>query len=626
VLVEAWLASSLYRDTQCELVLVGANHTGDFGERLADMIEDADAGRIRIAGWTDEHAYHQYLQAADLGVQLRSISRGETSAAVLDVMNYGLPVIVNANGSMGALPRDAVCMLPDQFQPAELVQALDTLRHDAARRTELGERARDVLRSMHRPDHCAARYRDALDLACAESRHQLPALLRQLGALPALRADDQALRALAGAVAGAPDPLAPRQLLVDVSTIVQHDLKTGIERVVRTQLLELLKLDQRGLRIEPVYLSASGDRWHFRYARRYAAQLMGIVAPRLVDAPIDLQPGDLFYCADYSPNAVVEAARAGVYADLRARGVGIHFLIHDLLPVLRPEFFPRTSEQVHANWLRCIAAEADRLLCISAAVAQEAESWLRRQEGFATRPLDLAVLHHGADIDHAAAATPKPDAAVAMAATLAARPSFLMVGTIEPRKGHLQALAAFDELWAAGEQVNLVIVGNEGWKPLPQSERRTIPEIVERLRTHPEAGQRLLWLQGVDDQMLETIYRNSTCLLQPSEGEGFGLPLIEAARYGLPILARDIPVFREVAEEHAMYFAGMDAGALAGAIRQWLRLRDEGKVAASGAMRWQTWRQNAEQLLGLLSAGPARRAPDQGQAAHAETPAAAAAA
>ncbi|QNA90325.1 glycosyltransferase family 4 protein [Massilia sp. Dwa41.01b] len=179
-----------------------------------------------------------------------------------------------------------------------------------------------------------------------------------------------------------------------------------------------------------------------------------------------------------------------------------------------------------------------------------------------------------------------------------------MVGTIEPRKGHLQTLAAFEQLWAEGEQVNLVIVGNEGWKGLPEAERRTIPTIVERLGKHPEAGKRLLWLQGVDDQLLETIYRNSTCLLQPSEGEGFGLPLIEAARYGLPILARGLPVFREVAQEHALYFDGMEPAALVAAVRDWLERRAAGTVPGSGAMPSRTWRQNAEQLLRVLDGEP----------------------
>lgn len=602
VLVDAWLASSLHQDKRCMLVLVGANHAGEFGARISDTIDAAGAAQtIRIAGWTDDTVYHQYLQAADMGVQLRSTSRGETSAAVLDVMNYGLPVIVNANGSMAALPRDAVWMLPDQFDTSELVAALETLYRDPQRRNELGGTARDVLRSRHRPDHCATRYRDALDLAMVEAGSGRHALLDALLEVPGLRQDDAALRKLAAGLASAPDPLAPRQLFVDVSAIAQHDLKTGIERVVRTQLLELLRLRQHDVRVEPIYLSTTGDRWHYRYARRYAVQLLGISAPELQDAPIDVQAGDIFYSADYSPAAVSEAARAGVYAQMRAAGVKINFLIHDLLPVLRPEFFPSNAEQIHAKWLRCVAANADRLLCISAAVARETEDWLAQQNAMPAHPLQLAVLHHGADIDH-----PAPTASVStdsadILSRLAARPSFLMVGTIEPRKGHLQTIAAFEELWAAGEQINLVIVGNEGWKPLAPSERRTIPKIVSALQNHPESGKRLHWLQGVDDGVLDSIYRTSACLLAPSEGEGFGLPLIEAARYGLPILARGLPVFKEVAGEHAVYFDGMEPSALADAVRAWLRRRATNDIPVSSLIRSRTWRENVEHLLNILT-------------------------
>ena len=53
------------------------------------------------------------MQAADLAVQLRALSRGETSAAVFDCLAYGVPTIVNANGSMVELPEGSVLMLPD---------------------------------------------------------------------------------------------------------------------------------------------------------------------------------------------------------------------------------------------------------------------------------------------------------------------------------------------------------------------------------------------------------------------------------------------------------------------------------------------------------------------------------
>ena len=89
-------------------------------------------------------------------------------------------------------------------------------------------------------------------------------------------------------------------------------------------------------------------------------------------------------------------------------------------------------------------------------------------------------------------------------------------------------------------------------------ERKTISSIVTAIREHPELNNRLFWENDADDTRLMDAYDSSTCLLSPSEGEGFGLPLIEAARHNLPILARDIPVFREVAGDHALYFSGLE--------------------------------------------------------------------
>jgi glycosyltransferase involved in cell wall biosynthesis len=159
-----------------------------------------------------------------------------------------------------------------------------------------------------------------------------------------------------------------------------------------------------------------------------------------------------------------------------------------------------------------------------------------------------------------------------------------MVGTVEPRKGYLQAIAAFEHLWNEGVDANIVIVGKEGWKDLPNDLRRTIPEIVSRLRHHPELGRRLFWLEGISDEYLEKIYTASTCLIAASEGEGFGLPLIEAAQHKLPIIVRDIPVFREVAGNHAFYFSGKEPTDLAGAVVRWLELYRSGKNPASDGM------------------------------------------
>jgi len=151
--------------------------------------------------------------------------------------------------------------------------------------------------------------------------------------------------------------------------------------------------------------------------------------------------------------------------------------------------------------------------------------------------------------------------------------------------------------------VNLIIVGEESWRDVPQSMRRTIPQIMARLHSHTELGRRLFWMNGPSDEYLEKIYSASSCLVAASEGEGFCIPLIEAARQRLPIIARDIAVFREVAGEHAFYFAGEEPDALAMAIKGWLMLYDEEKHPTSDAMPWLTWEQSAKRLLEILVEG-----------------------
>jgi glycosyltransferase involved in cell wall biosynthesis len=110
----------------------------------------------------------------------------------------------------------------------------------------------------------------------------------------------------------------------------------------------------------------------------------------------------------------------------------------------------------------------------------------------------------------------------------------------------------------------------------------------------------LQWIEEISDEYLEKIYVSCSCLIAASEAEGFGLPLIEAAQHKLPIIARDIPVFREVAGDHAFYFNGREPQVLAEAVRQWLELDSQGKVPRSDNMPRLTWKQSAEQLVKVV--------------------------
>jgi glycosyltransferase involved in cell wall biosynthesis len=84
-------------------------------------------------------------------------------------------------------------------------------------------------------------------------------------------------------------------------------------------------------------------------------------------------------------------------------------------------------------------------------------------------------------------------------------------------------------------------------------------------------------------------------------GEGFDLPLIEAAQHQPPIIARDIPVFRKVAGEHAYYFTGNEPEAITTTISTWLDLYQKDQHPKSDDMPWLTWKDSANQLGNILS-------------------------
>ena len=96
-------------------------------------------------------------------------------------MNYGLPTIVNANGSMADLPDDGVLKLPDEFDDAELVCALETLWQDPDRRQQLGARAREIILSRHNPRSCADQYAQAIETMYQAAQTNVSALTRCAG-------------------------------------------------------------------------------------------------------------------------------------------------------------------------------------------------------------------------------------------------------------------------------------------------------------------------------------------------------------------------------------------------------------------------------------------------------------
>lgn len=181
-LINAWLTSDLFKDPNCKLIFVGENPQSEYGKMMQELVDSSQCeDRIRITGWTSLQEFKKYLSIADVAVQLRANSRGETSAAVLDCMNYGVPTIVNANGAMADLPHDAVFMLPDEFTDQELANAIEELRRNQSKRRAIGARAREVITYHHSPRKCADQYYNAIELYFAKSEERVGGLIKAIG-------------------------------------------------------------------------------------------------------------------------------------------------------------------------------------------------------------------------------------------------------------------------------------------------------------------------------------------------------------------------------------------------------------------------------------------------------------
>jgi Glycosyltransferase len=488
---------------------------------------------------------------------------------------------------MAELPQDAVWMMPEEFTDADLTYALETLWQNPEKRQALSHAAERLIHTLHTPEECASQYANYIEQQYSQCSSS-PQLIQRLASIDHSSVPRHDWLAIAQSVAQSFPPKQPaKQLFVDVSAICRSDLKTGVQRVVRSLLMEWLNNPPPGYRIEPVYFTFNQG-WQCYYARKYTLGLLQCPLDSLCDEPIDIRSGDIFLGADLTAGYIVQNEKAGFFAKLQNHNVKIYFVVYDLLPILRPDVFPPNVDKGHLNWLSSVSRVGDGAICISQAVADELEDWMQTNQPERMRPFKIGWFHLGADIQSSCPTKGLPDDAETLLAKLSTIPTFLMVGTVEPRKGHRQTLEAFEQLWAQGQHINLVIVGKQGW---------LVEDLAEKIRQHPECNKQLFWLSGISDEYLEQIYAASSCLISPSEGEGFGLPLIEAAQHGLPIIARDIPVFREVAKDNAYYFQGLEPEDLAAAIHDWLMLYQSDKHPRSEQMSWQTWKESSDQLL-----------------------------
>jgi glycosyltransferase involved in cell wall biosynthesis len=374
-------------------------------------------------------------------------------------------------------------------------------------------------------------------------------------------------------------PAKARRLLVDVTGTIQRDAGTGIQRVVKkiTQAL----YEDGDLPVPAIAVRCEGGRLFT--CKSFVASLTKR-APAEEDEEIVIEPGDRLLLLSDTWNAFEEFAP--LFRRIRAGGGEIVSCIFDLIPELYPHACHEVTVPRYDAWLRKALVESDGFIAISRTVGEELAAFVQERR-LPHRPgLKIGWFHCGSDIFPVAARAPRRKIACA---TEGRSPIFLCVGTIEPRKGQRVALRAFERIWRDGVDARLIFVGRRGWFE---------EAIVAELTAHPEFGHRLYWFDDVEDDELTFLYDKAAAVLAPSYAEGFGLPLAEAARRGRPVICSDIPVFREVGGEGAVYFRVNDPNALAERVTDWL----EGRAAANAAaVIRSSWADAARRIVAVIA-------------------------
>ena len=252
--------------------------------------------------------------------------------------------------------------------------------------------------------------------------------------------------------------------------------------------------------------------------------------------------------------------------------------VHDVLPITHPELYPPAARAATAARLE-VARRAAIVVTTSASTGDEIASV--------------------GGLDRAGIVVAQPGwervAALAPATVPVDGPFVLCVGAVTPRKGYDVLAEALARL---GDDAPVVVVAGPDWWRADEVRAATAAAPAGKLR----------FLGEVTDDVLAELYRQASAFCSASLAEGYGMPVVEALGHGVPVVATDLPVVRELAGDAALLVAPGDADALADGLR---RVGDAGvaaTLAAAGPTRVAslTWAAMADRVVGAYRSASRR--------------------
>ncbi|MCQ0031957.1 glycosyltransferase family 1 protein [Burkholderia glumae] len=274
------------------------------------------------------------------------------------------------------------------------------------------------------------------------------------------------------------------------------------------------------------------------------------------------------------------------YEAMKRRNVRSVFMIHDLIPLTHAEYCRPGIEQMHRRRMHTALRHASGLIANS----RDTLDAIVREAKAAKVPVPpIAVAHLAPGI-----------AARSLAPPLIEKPYFVMLGTIEPRKNHWMILHVWRSLVERhGTQApKLVIVGRRGWE---------CENVIDMLERCGPLRHSVIEESHCPDERLQSLLQHARALLFPSFVEGYGMPLVEALASGIPVIASDLGVFREIASRIPDYLHPLDGPGWAEKIMSYVppdsptRKDQLSRIARFNAPTWDTHFACVDHFIDMLN-------------------------
>ncbi len=290
------------------------------------------------------------------------------------------------------------------------------------------------------------------------------------------------------------------------------------------------------------------------------------------------------------------------YAELAAHargrlGLRLAVLLHDVIPVRRPEWVDRGTARVYRDWYTAVLPLADVVFANSQATADDLSSWCARDNVSLRRPVRPVPIGPGVGAVADQLGEPAGPLPAVLEAVLDGRPYVLFVSTVEARKNHLLLFRVWRRLLEemGPERVpDLVFAGKVGWM---------VSDLMSQIENSRNLDGRLHVVEGLDDRELRAVYAGCLFTVFPSFYEGWGLPVSESLAMGKPCVASNATALPEAGGRLARYFDPFDVNDATRVIRQVIEDRP-------GLAAWQeevrrgfrpiTWHRTASAILDAL--------------------------